>query len=113
MPRIKQKSPKEKGYHQMSFYIRPQLLEGLNQIREKYPMVTDSAWINAAVEFYLPYAQRGVDGNLLPFTLQGNGGAAQLDLLRDTIREVVREVTGAAPAETPSCPPSGLSTGKL
>lgn len=91
------KSGPQKGFRQLSFYLRPSTEKRWKDLTDKYPHVSESALVGAAVEFYLPYAIRGIDGNLQPFTLSGDGGLANRDLLKDTIREVLAEMQDSGP----------------
>ncbi len=48
-----------KHTHQFSVYLRPDIDERFSKFKAQYPTQSDSAFINAALEFYLNYAERG------------------------------------------------------
>jgi hypothetical protein len=90
-------STKKPGYRQISFYVRPALAARWKALSDKYPHVTESSLVNAAVEFYLPYAEHGLDGNLMPWHLTGGGPR---ELLREEIKAILADLQGEQDASS-------------
>lgn len=84
--------------NQFSVYLDPPIAADLDKLLQRYPTQSRSAFVAAAVKFYLPYALRGIDGNLMPYIL-GNKLRLDPDLntakLRNLVRDVLREETGS------------------
>jgi hypothetical protein len=49
-----------------SLHIRPENHKRLSRFKEAHSVVPLNSLLNRALEFYLDYAEQGVDGNLTP-----------------------------------------------
>lgn len=81
---------------QETVYLDSENRDLIAELMKKYPTQSKSAFINAALRFYYPYAERGIDGNLQPYTLE-NGpklepDASALKAEIDRVRRVVIQV---------------------
>ena len=68
----------------------------LHTLLMKYPNRSKSEFINAALEFYLPYAERGVDGNLLPYTLESGPKLPDAPVSVEQIKTALRALIAEA-----------------
>lgn len=71
-----------------SIYIKSDVAERYNKFKQKYPLPSDSSFWNAAMMFYLEYAERGVDGNLMPYTLENGPKLTPMYSYEDITRAV-------------------------
>lgn len=72
----------------MSIYIKVDVAERYAKFKSKYPLPSDSSFWNAAMMFYLDYAERGVDGNLMPYTLDNGPKLTPMYTQEDISRAV-------------------------
>jgi hypothetical protein len=87
-----QKAEKPKQQNKESVYWDEDNISGLDALCAKYPVQSRSAFINAAMRFYLPYAKRGLDGNLQPYTLENGPKLEGVEpLTKDDIIKLIRE----------------------
>ncbi len=55
-------------------YVRQELAERFVHLQALYPRVTQSDFVEAAIEFYLQHADAGLDANLQPWSPSGQTG---------------------------------------
>ena len=79
---------------QQSIYLDDENRIGLDKLAKKYAHQSRNALINAAVLFYLQYAMRPLDGNLMTYTLESGPKLPTTEPTADieTIRRVVEQV---------------------
>lgn len=93
---------------QYSFYLPREVNTRFKKFTDKYTAVTTTQIITAALNFYLGYAERGVDGNLEPFTLE-NGIQTNAKGLEKRVQELEVTVYAAlakGPVEGKARPPT-------
>jgi hypothetical protein len=85
--------------NQLTAYLdREEVLPKFQAFKKRYPKLNDSQIANAAISFYLSHAERGIDGNLLPYASE-DGSKLKPVPLEPTPRlvEVIEQVIASRP----------------